>query len=173
MSLNIHSFVHSFVRSFVHSFIHSFVHSLMYTIMDMWLRTTHITKEDTSVILSWATLSDQQQEILYFLYPALISVSLGARCGSMVEHPLTVWHVIRSIHHGGLLSYFSFLPVLHNWCNIDHGMCYPVSGTLHINVPLLLIVKSSPCSGSSRFTLTIWVVLCHYITINKMCWVCR
>ena len=24
------------------------------------------------------------------------------------------------------LSYFSFQPVLHNWGNKGHGMCYPV-----------------------------------------------
>ena len=23
------------------------------------------------------------------------------------------------------LSYFSIQPVLHNWCNKGHGMCYP------------------------------------------------
>ena len=26
------------------------------------------------------------------------------------------------------LSYFSFQPVPHDWCNKSHGMCYPVSG---------------------------------------------
>ena len=24
------------------------------------------------------------------------------------------------------LSYFSFQPVFHNWCNKGYGMCYPV-----------------------------------------------
>ena len=24
------------------------------------------------------------------------------------------------------LSYFSFQPVFHDWCNKDRGMCYPV-----------------------------------------------
>ena len=24
------------------------------------------------------------------------------------------------------LSYFSFQPVLHDWCNKDRGMCYPL-----------------------------------------------
>ena len=28
------------------------------------------------------------------------------------------------------------------------GMCYPVCGMMHIKEPLLLIGKSSPCSGS-------------------------
>ena len=36
--------------------------------------------------------------------------------------------VVGSILHGvNPLSYFSFQPVLHNWC-----MCYPVCGTVHI-----------------------------------------
>ena len=29
------------------------------------------------------------------------------------------------------LSYFSFQPVLHNWCNKGCGMCYPVCGMMH------------------------------------------
>ena len=47
-----------------------------------------------------------------------------------------------------LLSYFSFQPVLHNWCNKGRGMCNPVCGIVHIKEPLLLIGKSSPCGGS-------------------------
>ena len=52
------------------------------------------------------------------------------------------------------LSYFSFQPVLHDWCNKDCGMCYPVCGIMHIKEPLLLIGKSSPCGGS-RFPLSL------------------
>ena len=46
------------------------------------------------------------------------------------------------------LSYFSFQSVLHNWCDIGCGMCYPVCGMMHIKKTLLLIGKSSPCGGS-------------------------
>ena len=46
------------------------------------------------------------------------------------------------------LSYLSFQPVLHDWCNKGRGMCYHVCGMVHIKEPLLLIVKSSPCGGS-------------------------
>ena len=46
------------------------------------------------------------------------------------------------------LSYFSFQPMLHNWCNKGRGMYYPVCGMMHIKEPLLLIGKSSPCGGS-------------------------
>ena len=46
------------------------------------------------------------------------------------------------------LGYFSFQPVLHDWCNKGHGMFYPVCGMMHTKEPLLLIGKSSPCGGS-------------------------
>ena len=61
--------------------------------------------------------------------------------------------VVGSILHGvDPLSYFSFQPVLHDWCNKVHGMWYSVCGMMHIKEPLLLIGKSSLC-GSSRFPL--------------------
>ena len=52
-------------------------------------------------------------------------------------------------------------PVLHDWCNIGRGMCYPVCGMVRIKEPLLLIGKSSLCGGSgfplslSEWSLTI------------------
>ena len=62
--------------------------------------------------------------------------------------------VIRLILHGGPLSYFSFQPVLHDWCNKGHGMCYPVCGMVHIKFPLLLIKKSR----NLLYMLMWWVV---------------
>ena len=58
--------------------------------------------------------------------------------------------------HGGVdpLSYFSFQPVLNDWCNKGRGMCYPVCGMVHIKEPLLSIEKSSP-RGGSRFPLSL------------------
>ena len=53
------------------------------------------------------------------------------------------------------LSYFSFQPVFHNWCNKGCGMCFPVCGMMHIKEPLLLIGKSIPC-GSSGFPLSLF-----------------
>ena len=73
------------------------------------------------------------------------------------------------------LSYFSFQPVLHNWCNKGHCMFYPVCGMVHVKEPLLLIGKSNPC-GSSRFPLSLSGPLPYvwrHITLNKMCWVRR
>ena len=94
---------------------------------------------------------------------------LGAGRSSKVER------VVGSILHGvDPLSYFSFQPVLHDWCNKGRGMCYPVCGMVHIKEPLLLIDKSSLCGGSGfPFSLSEWsFTICPtHITINKMCWV--
>ena len=81
------------------------------------------------------------------------SCDQGAGHSSEVEHSLMVQWVVGSILHGvDPLSYFSFQPVLHHWCNKGRGMCYPVCGMVHIKEPLLLIVlligKSSLCGGS-------------------------
>ena len=54
------------------------------------------------------------------------------------------------------VSYFSFQPVFHDWFNKGRGMCYPACGMMHIKEPLLLIGKSSLCSGSG-FTLSLFV----------------
>ena len=52
------------------------------------------------------------------------------------------------------LSYFSFQPMLHNWCNKGHGMCYPVCGMMYIKEPLQIVRKSRPCD-SIRFPLSL------------------
>ena len=66
-----------------------------------------------------------------------------------LERSLTVRWVVGSILYGvDPLSYFSFQPVLHDWCNKGRGMCYPVCGMMHIKEPLLLFGKSSLCGGS-------------------------
>ena len=77
---------------------------------------------------------------------------------SEVERSLMVRWVVGSILHGvDSLSYFSFQPVLHDWCNKGRGMCYPVCGMVHIKEPLLLIGKSSLCGGSGHpFSLSEW-----------------
>ena len=69
------------------------------------------------------------------------------------------------------LRYFSFQPMLHDWCNKDRGMCYPVCGMMHIKEPLLLIGKSSLCGDSgfplslSEWSFTICLTQCN---VNKM-----
>ena len=76
--------------------------------------------------------------------------------------------MVRAFTHGAMdhwidpsLSYFSFQPVLHNWCNKGSSMCYPVCGMVHIKDPLLLIAKSSLC-GRSGFPLSLseWSFIC-------------
>ena len=76
----------------------------------------------------------------------------------MPKRSLMVRWVVGSILHGvDPLSYFSFQPVLHNWCTKGRGMCYPVCGMVHIKEPLLLIDKSSLCGGSEfPFSLSEW-----------------
>ena len=55
------------------------------------------------------------------------------------------------------LSYFSFLPGLHDWC-YNVVVCPILSGIVHIKEPLLLIGKSG-LWGGSWFPLTMRVVL--------------
>ena len=74
--------------------------------------------------------------------------TLRGKCSLMVRW--VVGSILRGVDR---LSYFSFQPVLHDWCNKGHGMCYPVCGMVHINYPLLLTEKNSPCSGGSRYLL--------------------
>ena len=82
----------------------------------------------------------------------------GAGRSSEVERSLMVRWVVGSIlHRVDPLSYFSFQPVLHDWCNKGRGMCYPVCGMVHIKEPSLLIDKSSLCGGSGfPFSLSEW-----------------
>ena len=57
----------------------------------------------------------------------------GVGRSSEVERSLMVRWVVGSILHGvDPLSYFSFQPVLHDWCNKGCGMCYPACGMVHI-----------------------------------------
>ena len=49
-------------------------------------------------------------------------------------------------------------PVLHNWYNKDHVMCYPVCGMVYIKDSLLLLGKSSPCNGGNGFPLSLSVL---------------
>ena len=86
---------------------------------------------------------------------SLVCLDRGEVRSSEVERSLMVRWVVGSIlHEVDPLSYFSFQPVLHDWCNKDRGMCYPVCGMVHIKEPLLLIDKSSLC-GDSGFPLSL------------------
>ena len=105
---------------------------------------------------------------LYVHLPACLFLS-GAGRSSEVECSLMVRWVVGSILHGvDLLSYFSFQPVLYNWCNKGRGMCYPVCGMMHIKERLLLIDKSSLCGGSGfPFLLSEWSLTICLMPYNR------
>ena len=96
--------------------------------------------------------------LIYIFTPHCFVSCGGAGRSSEVERSLMVRWIVGSILHGvDPLSYFSFQPVLHDWCNKGRGMCYPVCGMVHIKEPLLLIDKSSLCGGSGfPFSLSEW-----------------
>ena len=98
-----------------------------------------------------------------------VSVTEGAGRSSEVERLLMVRWVVGSIlHRVDPLSYFSFQPVLHDWCNKGRGMCYPVCGMVHIKEPLLLIDKSSLCGGSGfPFSLSEWSLTICLMPYNR------
>ena len=98
-----------------------------------------------------------------------INILQGAGHSSEVERSLMVRWVVGSILHGvDPLSYFSLQPVLHDWCNKDRGMCYPVYGMVHIKEPLLLIGKSSLCGGSGfPFSLSEWSLTICLMPYNR------
>ena len=70
--------------------------------------------------------------------------------------------------HGSRLDVVSFQPVLHDWCNKDSGMCYPVCGMVNIKQPLLLFEKRNLC-GSSVFPLSLseWSFTICLTTYNR------
>ena len=116
-----------------------------------------------------------------FLFPAVLhhwckkghnmwhGAYIGAGRSSEVECSLMVRWVVGYILHGvDPLSYFSFQPVLHDWCNKGRCMCYPVCGMVHIKEPLLLINKSSLCGGSGfPFSLSEWSITICLTPYNR------
>ena len=101
-----------------------------------------------------------------------LKLFIGGEAGrnSEVERSLMVRWVVGSILPGvDPLSYFSFQPVLHDWCNKGRGMCYPVCGMVHIKEPLLLIDKSSLCGGSGfPFSLSEWSLTICLTPYNRI-----
>ena len=79
----------------------------------------------------------------------------GVQYNSMVECLLMVQWVIGLIPLVKPLSYFSFQPVLHNWCNKGWGMYYPLCGMVCIKEFLLLNRKSS-CGSRFPLSLSEW-----------------
>ena len=75
----------------------------------------------------------------------------GAKCSYIVEHPLTVRWVIRSIPHRGPIQLFLVSAMLYDWYNKGCGMCYPVCGMVHITDSFLLIKKLVPIVAAVGF----------------------
>ena len=108
-------------------------------------------KYPTDIHVSWTSSKNPNTEQRHsdgsvWLLSAHALLYLG-----YLRHSVAQWRtwVVRSILHGvDPLSYFSYQPVLQDWCNKGRGMYYPVCGMMHIKEPLLLIGKSSLCGGS-------------------------
>ena len=129
------------------------------------------------------TMKDQSDDPLYhekMLYHKATSCSswLCVKSSPTLERDVPLWLSICSWCDGSSvlslmvdpLKHYLFQPVLHNLCNKDCGMCYPVCGIVHIKEPLLLIRKSSLC-GDSRFPRYLNGPLPYirrHITVNKM-----
>ena len=76
-----------------------------------------------------------------------------------------VRRVIGSIFHGvDPLSYFSFQPVLHDWCNKGRDMCYPVCGRDVAYKRTLAVISERVAHVSGPLP-----YVRRYITVNKMC----
>ena len=115
------------------------------------------------------TLADNDTSrsgVHWYIYPTYkqyidVVIHHYIQVGLYMVHISILDHWSVTLHGVDPLSYFSFQPVLHDWCNKGRGMYYPVYGMVHIKEPLLLIGKSSPCGGSgfplslSEWSLTI------------------
>ena len=108
-------------------------------------------------------LSVSQVVFCLLLYMGVLHRNPMPICSLMVR-----W-IVGSILHGvNPLSYFSFQPVLHDWCNKGRGMCCPVCGMVHIKEPLLLIGKSSLCGSSGiPFSLSEWSLTICLMPYNR------
>ena len=114
-----------------------------YIASDIWLRTILIVRKETSCRHKGYSFFLAARVLLYAPSHRQDSTYHGYICGNSV-HSWCNGSSDRSFMVDPL-SYFSFQPVLRDWCNKGCGMCYPVCG-------MMLIGKSSPCCNS-RFPL--------------------
>ena len=145
-----------------------------YMASDIWLRTILIVRKETRCrhigysyrltarVLLYAPSHRQDNTchgLCYTSHGALAgtrNISMGPPHEGSIR--IMVRWVVGSILLGvDPLNYFSFQPMLHDWCNKSRGMCYHVCGMVHKKEPLLLIGKSSLCGGSGfSFSLSEW-----------------
>ena len=95
-----------------------------YMASDIWLRTILIVRKETRCRHIGYSYRLTARVLLYApshrqdnTYHALCYTSRGALAGTRNNSSM-------GILHGGPISYFSFQPVLHDWCNKGRGMCY-------------------------------------------------
>ena len=103
--------------------------------VDLELSKTEFSDLSINQLISLTTLRSNMCCAFQALRRARCSPVVRAfACGAMGRRIDPSW---------GYLSYFSFQPVLHDWCNKGRGMCYPVCGMMHIKKTLLLIGEGS------------------------------
>ena len=112
--------------------------------------TTHHTISEYSYHRATSHYLDFVSSEMFIMFVMSCNHYRGVKCSSMVRHPLMLQWVVGSIPHGGPIP--ASAP---NWINKGCGMCYPVYGMVYMKETLLLINKSSPCSGGSRFPLSL------------------
>ena len=71
------------------------------------------------------------------------------------------------LHRVDSLSYFSFQPVIHDWCNKGRGMCHLVCGMMYIKEPLLLIRiwLNIPCRFISGLDINGCLTMCVGVVV--------
>ena len=121
----------------------------------IWERTTQIVRKETRCHHMGYSFRLAARVLLYApshrqdnTYHGLCYTSCGAlawtRNSSMAHDRLSNIPTCFRLHP----VWFSFQPVLHDWCNKGRGMCYPVCEMVHIKEHLLLIGKYNPCDDS-------------------------
>ena len=76
----------------------------------------------------------RKRMLLFSLSPPTQPLSHVSTLTFILFHTPTVPTLLHiSFIHSFFFSYYSFQPVLHDWCNKGCGMCYPVCGMMHIN----------------------------------------
>ena len=64
------------------------------------------------------------------------------------------------------LSYFSFQPVFHDWCNKGRGMCFSVCAMVHIKEAWLLIANVLAAGFRSCYLSGPLPYILRHITVN-------
>ena len=73
--------------------------------------------------------------------PLIVSPSTSSHVSPAKARRIKVFPVSLVLFIETNKVYFSFQPVLHDWCNKGCSMCYPVCEMVHIKEPLLLIKR--------------------------------